>query len=609
LASGECDAVVMQKLLAHQLIEEHNLSTLTISNTLNDFTRQFSFAVKKGDAHLLEQLEIGLTVVLDNGTQRRLENKWLSTTKDIALRKKTLIVGGDASYPPMEYIDEDGNPAGFNVELIKAVAREAGLDIRIELGLWSSVCHKLANGEIDIIQGMHYSHERDMLYDFSSPSAFLGQVVMCRKDTELPTDLDDLKGKNIVVQEEDINHQFLLRNGFKEELKTVASQEVALEMVSRKIADYALVSRFTATNLLKNKDWNLQAGREALFCSENSIAVQDGNHALLATLSEALQAIKVSGEYRQIHNKHLGVYDDKQQAMKRLYNRIYWIIGVGVVLFLIVLIWTTTLRREVSKRTLELRQANQEYESLNEELTQNNEELERAKEHAEESDKLKSAFLANMSHEIRTPMNGIVGFAEMLQKPNLTVEKQQRYRELIQSCGKQLLNIVNDVLDISKIETNQMTVRYDDVNLGKIIDNTVKLHKAAARKKGIELSVDTNVRDTLRTDSTKLTQIINNLLSNAVKYTNQGRIDIRSHQSNGQVQISVADTGIGIDEKLQPKIFDRFIQAETGYTRNHGGAGLGLSITKSFVELLGGSIWFESVPNKGTAFFVELPVH
>jgi two-component system cell cycle sensor histidine kinase/response regulator CckA len=265
LASGECQAVVMQKLLAHQLINDYNLNNLTISNTLNDFRRHFSFAVKKGDAHLLAQLEIGLRIVTENGTQRRLENKWLSTTKDIALRKKTLIVGGDASYPPMEYTDEDGNPAGFNVDLIKAVAREAGLDIRIQLGLWSSVCHKLANGEIDIIQGMHYSHERDILYDYSSPSAFLGQVVICRNDTQLPQELDDLRGKNIVVQEEDINHQFLLRNEFNEELKTVASQEVALEMVAKKISDYALVSRYTATSVMKNKDWDLHAGHEALF--------------------------------------------------------------------------------------------------------------------------------------------------------------------------------------------------------------------------------------------------------------------------------------------------------------------------------------------------------
>lgn len=238
-------------------------------------------------------------------------------------------------------------------------------------------------------------------------------------------------------------------------------------------------------------------------------------------------------------------------------------------------------------------------------------ELVEAKERAEESDRLKSSFLANMSHEIRTPLNGIMGFTELLMHEDVLPENRNFYLNLILQSGQQLLGVINDVLEISKIETGQVTLYKTDVNLKDFIHSMQALFEIRAREKKIHLATaipKSFKSHTCHTDLQKLTQIFTNLLANAVKFTRvNGTIQFGYQMKEGHFCFFVKDTGIGIDPKHHATIFERFRQVEDDPSSEKSGSGLGLSISKSLIEYMGGRIWVESEPGRGSTFFFTLP--
>jgi PAS domain S-box-containing protein len=237
------------------------------------------------------------------------------------------------------------------------------------------------------------------------------------------------------------------------------------------------------------------------------------------------------------------------------------------------------------------------------------EELFQAKQKAEESDKLKTSFLANMSHEIRTPLNGIIGFAGLLKRQNLDKEKQEKYAEIIHSSSHQLLAIINDIIDISKIEAGQMVVYQEAINISHIITELNYIYKSLAEKKNIEFRI-CPMEDILEisSDEVKLKQILNNLLNNALKFTHKGFIELGYKKQDHEAIFWVRDTGIGIPDDFKRIIFERFRQVEIASNKKYGGTGLGLSISKALVQMLGGRIWLDSEVDKGTTFYFTIPL-
>jgi len=227
---------------------------------------------------------------------------------------------------------------------------------------------------------------------------------------------------------------------------------------------------------------------------------------------------------------------------------------------------------------------------------------------AEETAKMKSQFLANMSHEIRTPINGIVGMSYLVLQTDLT-PRQRSYIEKIEESSKSLLAIINDILDLSKIESGKLVIDKVNFNLNKVIKNSLDLIRFNAKKKGLKIKVkyEGNVPKRLYGDSLRLSQILNNLLSNAVKFTQKGEIRLTIKRAKGDIfRFEVKDTGIGLKKEEQKKIFKAFSQADGSTTRDYGGTGLGLTISKQLVELMGGKIWVESEYGKGSSFIFEL---
>jgi PAS domain S-box-containing protein len=237
-------------------------------------------------------------------------------------------------------------------------------------------------------------------------------------------------------------------------------------------------------------------------------------------------------------------------------------------------------------------------------------ELIKAKERAEQSDNLKTAFLANMSHEIRTPMNGILGFANLLKTPNLSGEEQQDYIKIIERSGLRMLNIINDIISISKIESGLVELSITESNINKQIEYIYTFFKQEIADKDMQLTVNyppSGMQTIIFTDREKLFSILTNLVKNAIKYSEKGTIEMGFYKKGEFLEFYVKDTGTGIDRARQKAIFERFIQADIADRMARQGAGLGLAISKAYVEMLGGKIWVESEKDIGSCFFFTIP--
>lgn len=238
-------------------------------------------------------------------------------------------------------------------------------------------------------------------------------------------------------------------------------------------------------------------------------------------------------------------------------------------------------------------------------------ELIKAKEKAEESDRLKSAFLTNMSHEIRTPMNGILGFSSLLKEPELSGATQQEYIRIIEKSGTRMLNIINNIVDISKIESGQMEINLTESDINKQVKYIYDSYKLEVERKGMHIFIKNEMnlnKVIIQTDREKLYAILTNIVKNAIKYTHKGYIEIGFDVKGEYLEFFVKDTGIGIPSNRQKVIFERFMQADISDKLALQGAGLGLSIAKSYVELLGGEIWLKSSESGGTTFFFTIPI-
>ncbi len=232
-------------------------------------------------------------------------------------------------------------------------------------------------------------------------------------------------------------------------------------------------------------------------------------------------------------------------------------------------------------------------------------ELISAKNKAEESDRLKSAFLANMSHEIRTPMNSIMGFIDLLQDEDLEEEQQELYFGVLKKSGQRLLATINDIMEISRIESGQALINISVVNLSEVLEYHYDVFSVEAKTKGLLLETRNRVekgKQIIKTDKGKLDSILTNLIKNAIKFTTEGSIVIDCEVRGEFVHFEVIDSGHGIPPEKLNIIFDRFVQAESSFDRKYEGSGLGLSIAKAYTEMLGGEISVTSSHGKGTTF-------
>ncbi|OFX55148.1 MAG: hypothetical protein A2066_15555 [Bacteroidetes bacterium GWB2_41_8] len=276
------------------------------------------------------------------------------------------------------------------------------------------------------------------------------------------------------------------------------------------------------------------------------------------------------------------------------------------------------LNKELSHRSETLSVVNNELEMQKRklstqasELTEQNVELEMQKKQLDESNRLKTSFLSNMSHELRTPLNSVIALSGVLNRrlSGKVPEEEYSYLDVIERNGKQLLSLINDILDLSRIEAGREEIEFNRFNAGELIGEVVELISAQASQKDIGLRYSVGIDlPPLKSDYVKCRHILQNLVANAVKFTEEGEVEISAEVKGESIQITVSDTGIGIDQEYLPFIFDEFRQADGSNSRKYGGTGLGLAIAKKYAEMLGGSIQVESTRGRGSKFTLTMPL-
>jgi PAS domain S-box-containing protein len=367
VAAGDADAVVMQRLVALRLLRDTGIGGVRlVGDPIADFRQDFCFAVPEGERELLAILNEGLALVIADGTFRRLQTEWFAS---MDLPGRRVLIGGDYNYPPFEYPDENGRPAGYNVDLARSIADELDIPIEIRLGPWRQTTEMLARGEIDLILGMMYSPERDRVFGFSQAHTVHHHVAvgLGGSPAGIPSTPGDLHNARIVVQEGDVMHGYARQHGLEDSLSLAESQEDALRQVVTGEADYALVGRITAMHLIARNGWDdLVVGRDGLASHEYGFAVREGNEALLSYFSEGLALTEESGEYRRIYDAWLGVYEPAGQTAEETVRTIALVLLPVLLVLFGTILWNRSLRREVSRATADLKKSESRYRLLSE---------------------------------------------------------------------------------------------------------------------------------------------------------------------------------------------------------------------------------------------------
>lgn len=514
---------------------------------------------------------------------------------------------GIAQNPPKCYMDDEGKPAGIFVEILNSIGNEEGWELQYQLGKWDENLLKLQSGEIDLVADVAYTTDRDKLFAFHSiPVLSSWSQVYSRKGLGVQS-IIDLDGKRIVVLEGSIQQQALntMVKGFGLQVTITAVQSFddAFKAVAENKADVAVTNNFFGrmhANSYGLEDTAIVFEPSTLFF----VAAKGRNVDLLDKIDLNLKQLKQTPDsdyYKAIRN---WTSESTGMIIPLWVKVMLLVVGLGL---LISTIAGFVLKRQVRLRTHELQLANADMENR---IIERTKELASAMQAAQQADMLKSAFLATMSHELRTPLNSIIGFTGILlqELPGNLNDEQKKQLHLVQNSSRHLLSLINDVLDISKIEAGQLDLQYSIFDLKKSIEKAVLLVKTQAEKKGLEVNTCYQ-HDSLEIecDQRRLEQVILNLLSNAVKFTETGSITITTMEQNECYIISIQDTGIGIPLSELDRLFKPFHQIDSGLTRKYEGTGLGLSICYQLLNLLGGRIVVKSEPGKGSTFRAIVP--
>ncbi|MCK2184958.1 transporter substrate-binding domain-containing protein [Halomonas getboli] len=524
-----------------------------------------------------------------------------------------IVVGGDHYHPPYEFLDEEGRPAGYDVELTRAIAEVMGIEVRIELGPWSEMRHKLETGEIDALEGMSYSQARDDSFDFAPPHAIVHQSIFARRGTPPVERLEELRGKEVIVQRGDIMQDLLLERDVGAELFTTDTHADALRALAAGQHDYALVANLPALYLSRELGLTNLVPVARPFSLRYGYAVKEGNADVLAQFSEGLAILKNTGRHQAIYDKWLGPLE---QGEGLPWKRLGMIGAIASALLLLILggivIWNRLLKREVASRTEELRRQQQQ-------LIQ--------------ADKMSSlgVLVSGVAHEINNPSGLLLLNLPVLRdayddaRPILEAHYREhgdfpfgglpysRMRDEVPSMLDEMLEgtrrikrIVGDLKDFARQGSRDLGERLD---LDEVVQTAVRLVDNSIRQATDRFEAHyAGDLPAVRGNAQRIEQVVINLVLNAcqaLESRDQGiRLTTRHLPGDGAVALEVRDEGRGIDPEALSRLTDPFFTTR----REDGGTGLGLSVSAGIVREHDGDLAFASRPGEGTTVTLTLPV-
>lgn len=503
---------------------------------------------------------------------------------------KSLRVGVYHNKPKI-FINETGQPDGIFIDILKEIAEKENYHLEFVYNDWPVLLNMLSTGEIDILPDMAYTSKRDSLFNFNNLSLLNTWLEVFAKQSNSIQSINELQGKRIG----------LLKDSYQEELLKIKIKNkfnLIYEVIAFK--DY----KTTKDALLNNEVDLIVADRFFYFSDEfdqgiiptgivfqpNELYFGFSNDIASHILTQFdHQIAKLKNNPESVFFITLHKWLDIHQHEHGIPLPIKWLLAVMSIVALLALAFIYSLRQSVKIKTKEL-------------LT--------AKIRAEESDHLKTVFLQNISHEIRTPMNGILGFIDLLDNHDLMETDRKKYLDIVKKSGNRLLNTINDVIEISKIESNQIILHKSEVYLEQFMTGLLHFFSNQATEKNLTLTLDNQLTDNsllIETDKSLLEKVCINLIKNAIKFTTTGSINFGYKIKEDMLEFYVKDTGCGIPANRQNAIYDRFVQSDLDITRSHEGSGIGLAISKAYVEMLGGKIWVESEVDKGSTFYFTTP--
>ncbi len=510
------------------------------------------------------------------------EKNWLQANDSIS-------VGVFPYYAPYQFINENETIDGILIDYLTLIEDKIDHKFRKKLYTnWEQLLNDAKSNKVDIILEIQQTNKRSSYLEFYSKLFESPYSIITRKDSSYGSNLKDFFDKTITVPKDYGIHEILTE---KEKNLTISTEIDDITCLKHLNSGkyHAYIGPKAVANYLTNTENldNLKIVSETKYNYSPSIAVQKDNEILNQIFSKITKSIT--------DNEKEIIFDNW------LYNAIipfykkpsFWIVLTGIILlsFIIILLLNRYLKYLIRQKTKELNIA---------------------KERAEESNKLKTAFIHNISHEVRTPMNGIIGFSELINDPNITPDKQKEYSKIIIDSSNQLINIIDDIIEISKLETNQVEVRFEEMNLNQILQMQFTNFQSKAILKNIAIHLNTSLTDDqgiILMDKLKINRILYNLIDNAIKFTNKGSIEIFCKIIDNHILIKIIDTGIGIKPQDQELIFRNFSQSEKEVTKSYDGLGLGLSIALKNAKLINGNISFTSMLNKGSTFTLKIPYH
>ena len=538
---------------------------------------------------------------------------------------KTIVVGGNWAYPPYEFLDGNGKPAGYNVDLTRAIADVMGMKVEFRFDDWTKLRAGLKSGDIDILQGISYSEERTRSIDFSPPHTIVHHAVFARRGTPAVHSLEELRGRQVIVFQDGIMHDTLRRLGFGADLVLTGSPADALRLLASGKCDYAVVASLPGMFLIRQlRLTNLVPVAKNVAAEKYGYGVGKGNAELITRFSEGLAILQQTGKYQAIYDKWLGV--DEQPRLTRERAIKY---GAMVLLPLLAIlvatgVWSRTLLRRVEERTVELA----------EQVVERNRALEELRLHQDkliQADKMATlgVLVAGVAHEINNP-NGLILLNLPILKDvydDVLETLEARYREegdftlgglsyslmaaevphMLEDMSEGAARIKRIVEDLKDYARQDTVARMEPFDLNLVVQAAVRLMDASLRKATQHFSGSYGQDlPTVRGNARRIEQVVVNLLINACQALpspQQGIFVATFFDSQAQqVRLTIRDEGVGIPPEFMNRLTDPFFTTK----RETGGTGLGLSISAGIVKEHGGSLSFDSPPGRGTTATLTL---